>query len=83
MLTLQSSKSRNVCLLMFEVKRDSLGDVILLTSQCVFFTEVQEVLILRVLCKNTNTKRCTNINVTCSNCFSRIKSCQNSRLYYS
>ena len=27
---------------MFEVKRDSLGDVILLTSQGVSFTEVQE-----------------------------------------
>ena len=45
MLILQSSKSRSVCLLMFEVKRDSLGDVILLTSQGVFFTEVQEGLI--------------------------------------
>ena len=28
--------------LMFEVKQDSLGDVILLTSQGVSFTEVQE-----------------------------------------
>ena len=42
MLTLQSSKSRSVCLLMFEVKQDSIGDVILLTSQGVSFTVVQE-----------------------------------------
>ena len=42
MLTLQSSRSRSVCLLMFEVKRDSLGDVILLTSQGFSFTEVQD-----------------------------------------
>ena len=42
MLTLQSSKSRVACLLMFKVNQDSLGDVILLTSQGVSFTEVQE-----------------------------------------
>ena len=42
LLTLQSSKSRNVCLLIFEINQDSLGDVILLTSQGVSFTEVQE-----------------------------------------
>ena len=42
MLTLQSFKSRIACLLMFEVKRDSLGDVILLSSQGVSFTKVQE-----------------------------------------
>ena len=42
MLTLQSFKSRIVCLLIFKVNQDSLGDVILLTSQGVSFTEVQE-----------------------------------------
>ena len=42
MLTLQSFKSRIVYLLVFKVKQDSLGDVILLTSQGVSFTEVQE-----------------------------------------
>ena len=42
MLILQFSKSWIVCLLMFEVKQDSLGDVILLPSQGVSFTEVQE-----------------------------------------
>ena len=42
MLTLQSSKSWIVRLLIFKVKQDSLGDVILLTSQVVSFTEVQE-----------------------------------------
>ena len=42
MLTLQSFKSQSVCLLMFEVKWDNLSDVILLTSQGVSFSEVQE-----------------------------------------
>ena len=42
MLILQSSKSRIVCLLIFEENQNSLGDVILLTSQGVSFTEVQE-----------------------------------------
>ena len=42
MLTLQSSKSRIVCLLGYKVKQDSLGDVILVTSQNVYFTEVKE-----------------------------------------
>ena len=42
MLTLQSSKFRIVCLLMFKVKQDSLGDDILLTSKGVSFKEVQE-----------------------------------------
>ena len=41
-LTLQSSKSRIACLLKFKVKKVSLGDVILLTSQGVSITEVQE-----------------------------------------
>ena len=41
-LTLQSSKPWIVCLLIFEVNQDSLGDVILLTSHGVSFTEVQE-----------------------------------------
>ena len=47
MLTLQSSKSRSVYLLIFKVNIDSLGDVILLASQGVSFTEVQEGLIVR------------------------------------
>ena len=38
MLTPQSSMSRSVCLLIFKVKQES----ILLTSQGVSFTEVQE-----------------------------------------
>ena len=42
MLTLQSFKSRGVCFLMFEVKRDSQGDVILLSSQGASITGVQE-----------------------------------------
>ena len=42
MLTLQSSKSRIVCLLIVKVKHDSQGDDILLTSQGVSFTEVLE-----------------------------------------
>ena len=42
MLILQSSKSQIVCLLIFKVNQDSLGDAILLTSQGVSFTEVQE-----------------------------------------
>ena len=42
MLTLQCSQSRIVCLLMVKVKQDSLGDVILFTSQGVSFKEVQE-----------------------------------------
>ena len=42
MLTLQSFKTQSVCFLMFEVKRDRQGDVILLSSQGVSFTEVQE-----------------------------------------
>ena len=42
MLTLQSSKSWSVCLLMFDVKQDSQGDVILLTSPGVSFTEIPE-----------------------------------------
>ena len=46
MLTLQSIKSQNVCLLTLEVKRDSLGDVILLSSLGVSFTEVQEGLVV-------------------------------------
>ena len=49
MLTLQSSKSRSVYLLMFKVNQDSLGglgDVILLASQGVSLTEVQEGLIV-------------------------------------
>ena len=41
-LTLQSSKSRIVCLLIFKVKQDSQGDDILLTLQGVSFTEVLE-----------------------------------------
>ena len=41
MLTLQSFKYRIVCLLMFDIKQDSLGDVILLSSQGVSFTKVQ------------------------------------------
>ena len=36
MLTLQSLKSQIVCLLIFKVNQDSLGDVILLTLQGVF-----------------------------------------------
>ena len=56
MLTIQSSKSRFVYLLMFELKQDSLGDVILLTSQGVSFTEVQEGLITTVY---TNSEQCT------------------------
>ena len=47
MLTLQSSKSRSVYSLIFKVNQDSLGDVILLASQGVSFTEVQEGLIVR------------------------------------
>ena len=47
MLTLQSSKSQSVYLLIFKVNQDSLGDVILLASQGVSFTEVQEGLIVR------------------------------------
>ena len=47
MLTLQSLKSQIVCLLIFKVNQDSLGDVILLTLQGVSFTEVQEGLIVR------------------------------------
>ena len=47
MLTLQSFKSRIVCLLIFEVKQDSLDNVILLSSQGVSFTEVQEGLEVR------------------------------------
>ena len=47
MLTLQSSKSRFVCLLIFKVNQDTLGDVILLSSKGVSFTEVQEGLIVR------------------------------------
>ena len=43
MLTLQSSKSGSVYLLIFKVNQDSMGDVILLASQGVYFTEVQEV----------------------------------------
>ena len=46
MLTLQSSKSRIVCLLIFKVNQDSLGEVILLTSQGVSFREVQKGLIV-------------------------------------
>ena len=42
MLTLQSFKSRSVCFLMFEVKRDSQGDVILLSLQGVSFTGKNE-----------------------------------------
>ena len=42
MLTLQSSKSQSVYLLIFKVNQDSLGNVILLASQGVSFTEVQE-----------------------------------------
>ena len=42
MLTLQSSKSRIVCLLIFKVKRDSQGDYILLTPQGVSYREVLE-----------------------------------------
>ena len=42
MLTLQSSKSRIVCLQMFKENQDRIGDVILFTSQGVSFTEVQE-----------------------------------------
>ena len=42
MLTLKSSKSRIVCLLIFKVNQDSLGDVILLTLQGVSITDVQE-----------------------------------------
>ena len=47
MLTLQSFKSRIVCLLIFKVNQDSQVDVILLASQGVSFTEVQEGLIVR------------------------------------
>ena len=47
MLTLQSSKSRNAYLLIFKVNQDSLSNVILLASQGVSFTEVQEGLIVR------------------------------------
>ena len=39
---LQSFKSRIVCLLIFEVKRDGQDDFILLSSQGVSFTEVYE-----------------------------------------
>ena len=46
MPALQSFKSRIVCLPIFKVNQDSLGDVILLTSQGVSFTEVQEGLIV-------------------------------------
>ena len=42
MLTLQSSKSRIVCLLIVKVKHNSQGDDILFTSQGVSFTEVLE-----------------------------------------
>ena len=41
-LMLQSFKSRIVCLLIFEVKRDGQDDFILLSSQGVSFTEVYE-----------------------------------------
>ena len=47
MLNLQSFKSRIVCLLIFKVHQDSLGDVILLASQGVSSTEVLEGLIVR------------------------------------
>ena len=47
MLTLQSSQSWIVCLLIFKVNQDSHVDVILLASQGVSFTEVQEGLIVR------------------------------------
>ena len=46
-LTLQSSKSRSVYLLMFKVNQDILDDFILLVSQGVCFTEVQDGLIVR------------------------------------
>ena len=58
MLTLQSSKSRIVCLLMFKVNQDSIGDVILSTSKGVSFTEVQEALnsaALQVLLSSAST----------------------------
>ena len=44
---LQSFKSRIVCLLIFKVNQDSLGDVNFLNSQGVSFTEVQEGFIVR------------------------------------
>ena len=47
MLTLQSSKSWIICLLIFKVNQDSQVDVILLASQGVSFTKVQEGLIVR------------------------------------
>ena len=47
MQTLKCSKSRIVCLPIFIINQYSLGDVILLTSRGVSFTEVQEGLILR------------------------------------
>ena len=42
MLTLQSSKSRIVCLLIVKGEHDSQGDDILFTSQGVSFSEVLE-----------------------------------------
>ena len=42
MLTLQSSKSPSVYWLIFKVNQDNPDDVILLASQGVSFTEVQE-----------------------------------------
>ena len=42
MLTLQSSNSQIVYLLIFKVNQESLGDVILLASQGVSFTEFKK-----------------------------------------
>ena len=47
MLTIQSSKSRIVYLLILKVKLDNYGYNVLLASQGVSFTEVQEGLIVR------------------------------------
>ena len=49
MLTLQPSKSRSVCLLMFKINQDSLGDVILLTSQGVSFTDLAQLMQLSLV----------------------------------
>ena len=46
MLTLQSPKFRSVYLQMFKVNQANLDDIILLASQVVSLTEVQEGLIL-------------------------------------
>ena len=67
MLTLQSSKSQILYLLIFKVKKDSVGENVLLASQGVSFTEVQEGLIVLVLslCKTTSV---WSTQIKCTSC---------------